>query len=288
MPLADEPLKPGGLAGLAAGLWRLFARGPFGLRRCAVCASPCAATPGASALDRQAAHVPAARLPLCPDCADGLAACVRPCCPLCGREGGAGQGWACVACARAVPAWDDLIFFGLHDGLLRELVLGLKYAARLDRTALLSSCLVQAVRRRGLCPDPAQTVVVPMPLWRTRLAVRGFNQSLELAGGLAKSFGLPLAVHGLSRLKPTVQQARLSFEERQENVAGAFAATAGVAGKRVWLVDDVLTSGATAASACSALREGGASEVVVIVVSRTPKGLLAGQEKSAGFPSERA
>ena len=112
--------------------------------------------------------------------------------------------------------------------------------------------------------------VVPMPLSRERLAVRGFNQSLELARVLAPGrFEASL----LLRLRDTAPQTALGRRQRAENVRGAFAVdplrAAQVSGRRVLLVDDVMTSGASLFAAAQALRAAGAAAVDAVVIART-------------------
>ncbi len=117
---------------------------------------------------------------------------------------------------------------------------------------------------------PVPDVVVPVPLHERRLRERGFNQSLELARGLAGRTGIGLAATALSRLRDTVPQARLERAERLLNLKGAFAADPRqVAGRRVLLVDDVSTTGATLVECTAALLAAGAATVDVAVLART-------------------
>ena len=114
-------------------------------------------------------------------------------------------------------------------------------------------------------------VIVPVPLARWRLLTRRFNQSQILAAEISKLTGKPVAPFSLLRVRTTKNQVGLSRTERRRNVAGAFAVApsqlASVAGKAVLLIDDVITTGATASSAARALKKAGAARVDVLTLA---------------------
>ncbi|WP_054651915.1 ComF family protein [Salidesulfovibrio brasiliensis] len=109
--------------------------------------------------------------------------------------------------------------------------------------------------------------MVPVPLHGSRLRWRGFNQSLMLAGDVGKRLGLPVAREGLARTRRTRPQTELAPRDRRENIRGAFSMDNGLKGKRVLLVDDVLTTGATLDECSRTLRRYGATGVEVMVVA---------------------
>jgi ComF family protein len=113
-------------------------------------------------------------------------------------------------------------------------------------------------------------LVVPVPLHPRRLRERGFNQSLLLARQVSKRQSIPLDFTSLQRVRQTAPQTRLSGPERRKNVRGAFRVTApeSVAGRRVLLVDDVFTTGATIQECTESLLEAGAKEVCVLTLAR--------------------
>jgi ComF family protein len=117
-------------------------------------------------------------------------------------------------------------------------------------------------------------LVVPVPLYPDRERERGFNQAALLAERLGRLWGVAVAAHALERTVATPAQTGLSAEERRRNVRGVFAAPrpARVAGQRVLLVDDVLTTGATADACARALMRAGAAEVGVLTVARAIAG----------------
>jgi ComF family protein len=125
----------------------------------------------------------------------------------------------------------------------------------------------------GACaPADVVDAIVPVPLHPGRAAERGFNQAELLAAPCADRWGVPLLTRALARLRPTRPQTELDAPARRANVAGAFgvARPEQVEGRRLLLVDDVLTTGATVAAAARALRAAGAETVGVLVLARLP------------------
>jgi ComF family protein len=119
-------------------------------------------------------------------------------------------------------------------------------------------------------------VIVPVPLHRRRFLRRRFNQSAELARVLARRSGRPFEPTALARVKVTRQQVGLGLSERQDNVRGAFRvppeADIKVRGRRVLVIDDVYTTGATVSAAVRALKRGGAAAVDVLTFARVLPG----------------
>lgn len=135
----------------------------------------------------------------------------------------------------------------------------------------LGKLLVQAVPR-----DESFDAIVPVPLYWLRQWRRGFNQSEVLARGLGRRLGLPV-ICGLRRVRSTQVQAGLSNTARRQNVAQAFRSRRGrsVAGKRILLIDDVMTTGSTAAACALALKRAGAARVALVTVARVDRRMAA-------------
>jgi ComF family protein len=157
-----------------------------------------------------------------------------------------------------------------EDGPARRLAHRLKYSDRADLARPLGAWMARA----GADVLADADVIVPVPLHRLRLWRRRFNQAAALAQGVAAASGKRFEPRWLERVKPTRSQVGLTREQRAQNMQGAFRAAAGteLRGARVVLIDDVLTSGATANAAARALLHGGAANVDLIVFARVVTG----------------
>lgn len=170
-------------------------------------------------------------------------------------------------CRLGLRNFDNAYCYGAYEGVLRELIHLYKYAGMRPLAAPLGELLGAALPR-----DERFDVVVPVPLhWRRRWS-RGFNQSELLARLTAKRCGVPMRA-ALRRMRATDAQAGLSNSRRRRNVAGAFRARESLAGKRVLLVDDVMTTGATASACAAALKRAGARSVALLALARVDRRL---------------
>jgi ComF family protein len=187
-------------------------------------------------------------------------------CPRCAAPLAAGAIGVCGACPKRPPAFDAVIAAFRYATPADRLIQDLKYHRRLALARVLGRRLAARVARDDAArPD----VLVPVPLHPARLRERGYNQSLELARVVARQLGVPLAPHAaVARVRPTASQTRLAPEERQRNVRNAFRIAADFSGRRVAIVDDVMTSGHTAAALAKSLKRAGAGSVSVWVVAR--------------------
>ncbi len=193
---------------------------------------------------------------ICPACLDSLSPITPPICPQCGRPSPGGA--LCASCEGATAAIDGIRAPFIFGGVLRRAIHEFKYRNLRDAAAPLAAMLADYL---VLNPLPAD-VLVPVPLHRRRLRERGYNQAGLLARQLGRLAGLPVAGDCLVRRGDTPPQARAEgIEARRQHVAGAFAADGRLAGRRVLLIDDVTTSGATLNAAAAALKDAGVATV---------------------------
>jgi ComF family protein len=218
-----------------------------------------------------------------------------PACPGCGRMTGSHAGF-CPACWREIrfierpycevlglpfsydpgrgmlsaeaianpPVFDRLRAATIYDGSARNLVHSLKYRDRTDLASMMAGWMLRASEGHVAGCDG----ILPVPLHRRRFLSRKFNQSAELARHLAQQSDKPFLPAALLRIKSTRRQVGLTARAREENVRAAFGIAPGhepdVFGKRLILVDDVFTTGATVSAATRALKRAGAAEVTVL------------------------
>ena len=207
---------------------------------------------------------------LCPACWARVSFITRPYCARCGLpfEVEMAAGALCGACAGSPPVYDRARAAFRHEGVGRELILAFKMADR----SWLAPRLAEWLHRAAAPLLADADLVVPVPLHRWRLLARRFNQSAILAALVARRADAVLVPDLLVRTRRTASQTRLSGGERRRNVRGAFAVRRGradiVAGRHVLLVDDVLTSGATASACARVLREARATSIDVVTLAR--------------------
>jgi len=202
------------------------------------------------------------RLEFCAACLAALpdpASCCRRCGCLLPERG------ECPACRGYRLAFAAACAGGPYRGKMKKVIHRYKYDGQKRLAVPLGRLLARQVRR---CPWPAFSAVVPLPLHRRRLAERGFDQSLLLAEAVAGELGIPL-LKALQRTRATTSQTRLGASERWDNVREAFAVQPGVSfSGNVLLVDDLLTTGASAHFAAEALLAAGAGAVYLAVAAR--------------------
>lgn len=241
------------LRGLVSSLWRGLETYTHE-RRCAFCYTPF--TPPASADDVRVEQ-------LCPACAERMRP-AAPACPLCGRPlpyAATTPAVPCGACILSPPPWERLEFHGRYEDALRQALVRFKFGGEFSLIPLLGGLLAAAARRLPPCD-----AVVPIPRHPLRLRDRGFNQVQELARVVAARQNIPLVNDMLTRTRHTQPQTSLPARQRLSNPQGSF--TAGhVKGLRLLLLDDVITTGATARHAVMALKDAGAVSVHVAVAA---------------------
>jgi len=189
---------------------------------------------------------------LCADCRRAVHRQSGPICPACGRATRVPE--LCAPCRETPLPLDGIRSAVEFSGPVRRAVHALKYRGRRELAPVLAELMLAAWRD---APLPAE-LVVPVPLHAGRLAARGYNQAALLAEAFARGAGLPYEAAALARTRATPAQVELGARERRRNVADAFSAVAAHVGRRrVLLIDDVCTTGATLGACGAALRAAG-------------------------------
>jgi ComF family protein len=184
----------------------------------------------------------------------------------------------CGLCRFGLRGFDAAYSFGAYEGTLRELIHLFKYGRIRTLAKPLGEHLASAIPG-----DQRFDLIVPVPLhWRRRFQ-RGFNQAALLAASIARRYAMPV-VAVVRRRRATASQAGLSNPRRRANVAGAFVVPrrSKVEGRRILLVDDVLTTGATASACAAALKRAGARYVAVLTLARADRRLAITPFQAAG------
>ena len=213
---------------------------------------------------------------LCPSCWSRLRLIEKPYCARLGIPFAydLGEGALSAEAIADPPPFDRCRAVATFDDVARRLVHGLKYRDRLELAAWMAAWMARA----GAELIAEADVVVPVPLHRHRLWWRRFNQSALLARALAEVAGKPFAPLALGRVRATRQQVGLTPGERDRNVRGAFRVPPtqkiAVAGRRVLVVDDVYTTGATVRAVTRALTRAGAAGIDVLVFARVVRGQM--------------
>jgi ComF family protein len=205
----------------------------------------------------------------CPACRHLLTGDTQPTCPRCASSVGPFTllDNGCSRCRDDSFQFERAFRLGPYNGLLRELILRMKEGSGEALAEMVGAFWAEHALNR--LAEVRADVVIPVPLHWQRRWSRGYNQSAVLAYCLAARLGLPCKPRWLRRVRQTPRQTEQTPAARRDNVRGAFQSRPrpGLRGRRVLLVDDVLTSGSTASEAARALRSAGASSVVVAVLA---------------------
>ena len=213
----------------------------------------------------------------CLACWSSLQFLGEPCCSRCGLpfEFGSGEGAECGRCLAETPAFDRVRAAVAYGEVARKVALKLKYSGRPGVAETLARLI-----ERHLRPAPDK-ILVPVPLHRSRLWSRGYNQSALIASALERRSGVPAALDLIRRVKATPPLRGLGRRERALTLRGAFRAERAVEGSTIVLIDDVFTSGATAGGCAKALKRAGAARVEVLCWAR-----VAGSAVGVGHSGE--
>jgi ComF family protein len=210
----------------------------------------------------------ASRLPLCDRCA-GQLALNHPCCLCCALPLATLSDGLCGACTQRPPALDRVLAPYVYEPCLGYLIGQWKFQRQQHLSGLLAELWLAAVD-----PPPDRDLLLPVPLHWRRLLRRGFNQATLLAMALQRRDcalqRLPLAARTLRRQRAAPAQSTLTAQQRLHNLLDAFSLHAPVQGRRIAIIDDVMTTGATAETIARLLKDAGAADVQLWCIARTP------------------
>jgi ComF family protein len=207
----------------------------------------------------------------CGDCWRDVALLSGPCCPSCGKPFKSetallySPSHRCGDCRQKPPRFDRAVAAGAYEGVLAKAIQLLKYGGNTRLAGPLADLMVPSGSR-----FEAADALVPVPLHPRRLRERDYNQALLLCDAVGKRMGLEVIPDGLERVRETPPQTGLPLEDRKRNVRKAFAVKRAdrITGRRLILVDDVLTTGATANECARMLKRAEAKSVGVLTLAR--------------------
>lgn len=202
----------------------------------------------------------------CEKCFDNIKLIKSPQCRCCGMPfiSQETEDHLCGACIKKRRPFSIARSIGIYEGVLLEAVQRLKYNGKTSLARPLAKLMTKEFSMNNY------NLIVPVPLHKTRLKERGFNQSLLLARELSKLYNLPIDYLNLRKIRATDPQVNLKGKERIANIKGAFAVKngAGFKNKKILLIDDVYTTGATVTECSKVLKKAGAKTVDVLTLAR--------------------
>ena len=220
---------------------------------------------------------------VCADCrAEGAALCdacasairiLAPSCFVCKKlaptQGSVPAGRTCKVCRKKSRIFTFISHFSYDTPTIKTLIHDLKYRKVSANAAILGDLLHRAILRHRIS-FPANSLIIPIPLHKTRERARGFNQSLLIAQALGEKLGIETQGDILQKTKATEPQMGLTREQRLQNMSGAFAVsdTTFPRNRTILLLDDVKTTGATLEHAARVLRDAGAKRIWAITIAR--------------------
>ncbi|MDI6744920.1 MAG: ComF family protein [Thermodesulfovibrionales bacterium] len=199
--------------------------------------------------------------PICAACWLGIKRYSGPSCGICAVPLVSEHAVSCKECFTDAPLFSKVLNYGLYSDTLAEAINLMKFSG-LRRLAVPLGRLLLDIE------IPECDGIVPVPLSKKAIRQRGFNQSLLMARIISKNLRIPVYMDMLLKIKDTLPQVGLSAKERMKNLRKAFGVSKKINGLRLLLIDDVMTTGATARECSRALIKAGAKDVMVITLAR--------------------
>lgn len=199
--------------------------------------------------------------PICTDCWRGIKRYSGPSCRICAVPLVSEHATACKGCFTDAPLFSKVLNYGLYSDALAEAINLMKFSGIRRLAGPLGRLLLDIEM-------PECGGIIPVPLTKKALRERGFNQALLMARVISKKLKIPLYMDLLLKTRDTQPQVGLNAKERMKNLKGAFKANGKINNLRLLLLDDVMTTGATARECSRALIKAGAKEVIVMTLAR--------------------
>lgn len=209
------------------------------------------------------ANTTSSTLPLCNDCLHELPANLHTC-EQCGLTLENTNSSRCGKCQTAPPAYDKTITPYVYNHAIKHLIIELKFKKKLINAYLLGKLLAQAAHKNTL-PD----FLLPVPLHKSRLRKRGFNQAMELCHVLSKELSIPILSQLITKTKATTPQSDLSAEQRKQNLHASFRLVKSPPTGSIAIIDDVITTGTTVNEITKLLKNSGTTQVQAWACART-------------------
>ena len=206
-------------------------------------------------------------LDICSHCLDELPR-NRHCCRICALPLSQhhSERAVCGNCLKQTPPFGSCHAAFAYSYPISGLISEFKFTGKLHNGRLLANLLINSIET---CQLPLPDLIIPVPLHRSRLQERGFNQAVELARPVGRHFDIPVDTHSCKRTRATGAQSNLEKKARQRNVRGAFKLTGPIAYNHVALLDDVVTTGSTVTELARMLKLNGVRRVDVWALART-------------------
>lgn len=212
---------------------------------------------------------------LCQNCLQKIEFLYPPLCRTCAKPIDNNKTGLCANCRGKTFAYERLICVTSYQEPISSLIHFFKYKNYECLIDLFSSLMIKHLAKIGLNYS-SYDFATAVPMYAAKQRDRGYNQAVLLAKSLANYFEIPFKDGIIYESYEKVSQTKLVSSRRRENVKGAFYVKESISGKKILLIDDIFTTGATVGECAGALKENGAREVTIITLSKTPQGGLAG------------
>ena len=196
----------------------------------------------------------------------------HPCCTSCALPlaEDVAQPVLCGRCIQKTPAFDYSYSLFRYEDALIKLVHQLKFSEKVSYARSIGEMLLSKLQQEVYCVEKLPDCLLPVPLHRSRLKQRGFNQSIEIARVIARRLQLPIVHAAVIRRRSTESQTGLSAKQRHKNIRGAFDVVGDLKGQHVLIIDDVVTTGSTVNELAKVLKKNGVKRVGVLSIARAP------------------